>query len=152
MKLTPHRHRTQRTSVITAGGVLLLALLLLLWGCGKKTKEPIYASDPSERIAYLEGLGWQVSSKEIEILHLALPEKLEGRWGDYAAMQEAQGLPFSQYAGQTVHRYTYAVTNYPGRQDDVQINLYLADDTVIGGDLMVLGEGGFHADLTFPQT
>ncbi len=139
-------------SAFATGGALLLTLLFLLWGCGKKTDAPIHGADTAARMAYLESLGWQVSPQEVETLHLKLPEKLEGTWGDYAALQDAQGLPFSQFAGQTVQRCTYAVTNYPGRPEDVQINLYLADGAIIGGDLIALGEGGFRADLTFPKS
>ncbi len=146
------KQRKHLLGAITAGVVLLSTLLLLLWGCGKKPEAPINGADVSARISYLEGLGWQVAPQEIESLHLKLPEKLEGSWSDYAALQDAQGLPFSQFAGQTVQRYTYTVTNYPQRPEDVQINLYLADDAIIGGDLVALGEGGFRADLVFPET
>ncbi len=145
------KRRKRLLATISTGGALLLVLLLLLWGCGKKADAPIPGADTTARVAYLESLGWQVLPQEVETLHLTLPEKLEGTWSDYAALQDAQGLPFSQFAGQTVHRYTYAVTNYPERTEDVQINLYLANDAIIGGDLIVLGEDGFRADLTFPK-
>lgn len=146
------KQRKHLFAAIIAGGILLTALLLLLWGCGKKTEAPIHGADSSARVTYLQSLGWQVSPQEVETLHLKLPEKLEGSWGDYAALQDAQGLPFSQFAGRTVQRYTYAVTNYPQRAEDVQINLYLADGQIIGGDLIALGENGFRADLSFPKT
>lgn len=146
------KRRKRLLAAIIAVAILLLSMLLLLWGCGKKAGAPINGADAAARVAYLEGLGWQVLSQEVETLHLKLPEKLEGSWSDYAALQEAQGLPFSQFAGKTVERYTYTVTNYPGRAEDVQINLYLSDGAIIGGDLIALGEGGFRADLTFPKS
>ena len=54
------------------------------------------------------------------------------------------------YDGQTVTRCTYTVTNYPGRTGDVQVNLYLCGDVIVGGDIMALGENGFQASLLYP--
>ena len=40
--------------------------------------------------------------------------------------------------------------NYPGRTGDVQVNLYLCGDVIVGGDIMALGENGFQASLLYP--
>ena len=56
----------------------------------------------------------------------------------------------ADYDGQTVTRCTYTVTNYPGRTGDVQVNLYLCGDVIVGGDIMALGENGFQASLLYP--
>ena len=69
---------------------------------------------------------------------------------DYLALQQEAGLPLADYDGQTVTRCTYTVTNYPGRTGDVQVNLYLCGDVIIGGDIMALGENGFQASLLYP--
>ena len=102
-------------------------------------------------MAYLEGLGWQVEPQPIETLDLQLPEKLEGEWDAYAKLQKGQGLPFSEFAGQAVKRYTYTVTNYPEIPQGVQANLYLWGDQIIGGDVIFTGQGGFQTDLAFPK-
>ncbi len=64
--------------------------------------------------AYLEKLGWEVAPDPIETLQLRLPEDLKASCADYVALQKAQGLPFADYGGQTVCRYTFRLTNYPG--------------------------------------
>ena len=69
---------------------------------------------------------------------------------DYLALQQEAGLPLADYDGQTVTRCTYTVTNYPGRTGDVQVNLYLCGDVIVGGDIMALGENGFQASLLYP--
>ena len=102
-------------------------------------------------MAYLEALGWQVEPQPIETLDLQLPEKLEGEWDAYAKLQKGQGLPFSEFAGQAVKRYTYTVTNYPEIPQGVQANLYLWGDQIIGGDVIFTGQGGFKTDLAFPK-
>ena len=47
-------------------------------------------------------------------------------------------------------RYTYTVTNYPEIPQGVQANLYLCGDTLIGGDVVATGKGGFQHGLTYP--
>ena len=50
-------------------------------------------------VSYLEKLGWQVEPEPVETLHLRLPEDLSS-FGDYAALQRSQALPFADYCGQ----------------------------------------------------
>lgn len=132
---------------------LVIGSALLLAGCfgGNKETEVITAATNEERVAYLEALGWQVEPQPIETLDLQLPEKLEGEWDAYAKLQKGQGLPFSEFAGQAVKRYTYTVTNYPEIPQGVQANLYLWGDQIIGGDVIFTGQGGFQTDLAFPK-
>ena len=99
---------------------------------------------------YLQQLGWQVEPDPIETLDLQLPQSLGDTWGDYAAMQAEQGFPFTDFAGQPIRRYTFRITNYPGMDGGVQANLYLCGDTLIGGDVVATGKGGFQHGLTYP--
>ena len=147
-----HITRRQMALMSLALG-LVIGSALLLAGCfgGDKEAEVITAATNEERVAYLEGLGWQVEPQPIETLDLQLPEKLEGEWDAYAKLQKGQGLPFSEFAGQAVKRYTYTVTNYPEIPQGVQANLYLWGDQIIGGDVIFTGQGGFQTDLAFPK-
>lgn len=147
-------HITRRRMALMSLALgLVIGSALLLAGCfdGDKETEVITAATNEERVAYLEALGWQVEPQPIETLDLQLPEKLEGEWDAYAKLQKGQGLPFSQFAGQAVKRYTYTVTNYPDIPQGVQTNLYLWGDQIIGGDVIFTGQGGFQTDLAFPK-
>ena len=147
-----HITRRRMALMSLALGVVIGSALLLA-GCfgGDKETEVITAATNEERVAYLEALGWQVEPQPIETLDLQLPEKLEGEWDAYAKLQKGQGLPFSEFAGQAVKRYTYTVTNYPEIPQGVQANLYLWGDQIIGGDVIFTGQGGFQTDLAFPK-
>ena len=148
-------HITRRRMALMSLALgLVIGSALLLAGCfgGDKETEVITAATNEERVAYLEALGWQVEPQPIETLDLQLPEKLEGEWDAYAKLQKGQGLPFSEFAGQAVKRYTYTVTNYPEIPQGVQANLYLWGDQIIGGDVIFTGQGGFQTDLKFPST
>lgn len=147
-------HITRRRMALMSLALgLVIGSALLLAGCfgGDKETEVITAATNEERVAYLEALGWQVEPQPIETLDLQLLEKLEGEWDAYAKLQKGQGLPFSEFAGQAVKRYTYTVTNYPEIPQGVQANLYLWGDQIIGGDVIFTGQGGFQTDLAFPK-
>ena len=146
-------HFKRRSAILTLAGVILAAVLaLVLAGCfGGKEDEAVTLADDAARVAYLEELGWQTASQPLETLDLQLPEDLEEKWADYTALQKQQGFPFADYGGQPVRRYTYAVGNYPGVPEGVQANLYLCGDTLIGGDIIATGKGGFQQELAYPK-
>ena len=147
-------HFKRRSLLLTLGGVLLAsAVALTLAGCfGGREAEAVTLGDDAARVAYLEGQGWQTAAQPLETLDLTLPEHLETTWADYTALQAQQGFPFADYGGQSVRRYTYAVGNYPGVPQGVQANLYLCGDTLIGGDIIATGKGGFQRELAYPKT
>ena len=143
--------RRRQLAMAAAGGLAALALLLIVPGCqrGGET-EPVKAADNAARVAYLEGLGWQVTPEPLETLSLLLPEDLSGHT-EYTALQKDLGLPFDQCGGKTVTRYTYTVLNYPDIPQGVQANLFVCGDQVIAGDITSLGQDGFRRSLQFPE-
>ena len=147
-----HFHLRKR---LLAAGVAVLALLIVLVctlpGCRREDSAPINAATEELRLAYLESLGWAVAPNLVETLDLRLPERLEDEWKDYAQLQTDQNLPFAAFAGQSVRRYTYNVTNYPGIETGVQANLFVCGDQLIGGDILSLAENGFQTGLAYPQ-
>ena len=150
-------HLSRRRIFLSAAALaLVVCLSVVLVGCFKKAPNEafsgIFAATDAERISYLNSLGWEVESSPIETLDLKLPEDLLTSWADYVALQDAQSLPFGTCAGQTVQRYTYRITNYPEIANGVQVNLYLHNDEIIGGDIIATGKKGFQAGLTFPAS
>ena len=135
----------RRMALLSLALGMVIGSALLLAGCfgGEKKTEIITAATPEERVAYLEGLGWQVEPQPIETL--------ENEWADYAKLQKGQNLPFAEFTGQSVKRYTYTIANYPDIPQGVQANLYLWGDQIIGGDIIATGQGGFQSDLAFPK-
>ena len=129
---------------------VVAAAAVVLAGCFADKEETITLVDTTAMVEYLQELGWQVESDPIETLDLQLPQQLTESWGDYAAMQDEQGFPFTDYAGQPIRRYTFRVTNYPGVESGVQANLYLCEDVLIGGDIVATGKGGFQHGLAYP--
>lgn len=150
------KHAKRKILALTAAAVaVVVCVVFLLPGCldkGAVPSEPINAPTTAQQVAYLEQLGWQVSDEPLETLELQLPDDLKADYADYCKLQEEQGMPFSEFAGQTVKRCTYTVMNYPNIARGVQANLYLCGDQIIGGDIIATGENGFQSGLAFPAS
>lgn len=134
-------------------GFFLTGLILLTGACQRGEEEtlPPAGETNEERLAYLEGLGWEVDPEPVETLHLQLPEEFQDTEYDaYNALQLSQGFDLRQCVGMSVVRYTYRVNNYPERSDPVQLNLYCCEGHIVAGDVMALGENGFQTTLLFP--
>ena len=102
-----------------------------------------------DRLAYLSGLGWQVSPQPMATEELLIPEEFADSYQDYLKLQADQGFDLTQYRGKRVKRYTYQLTNYPAQAEPVQISLLIYRDKVIGGQIQS-SSGSFLHGLVMP--
>ena len=102
-----------------------------------------------DRLAYLNGLGWQVSPQPIATEELLIPGEFDNSYQDYLQLQAGQGFDLTQYKGKRVKRYTYQLTNYPAQAEPVQIALLIYKGKVIGGQIQS-SSGSFLHGLTLP--
>lgn len=128
----------------------VLGVLLLTSGSPEEPAEAAQVLTNENRVEYLRSWGWEVTAEPLETLQFLLPEKLQEPYASYAELQDSQGFDFAACRGKQVARYTYAVTNYPGR-DDVQVNLYVCEGYPAGGDIFCAGADGFQATLVYPE-
>ena len=141
-----------------AKAILLLIVLalaaavvfLLLGGRGAEAEPAVSLTTNEDRVAYLQSLGWTVEAEPVETLQFLLPEELEEPYLTYNELQKEQGFDLSACCGKQVSRYTYTVTNYPGRSEGVQANLYVCEEAPVAGDIPCAGADGFQETLTFP--
>lgn len=135
-------------------GAVMAALIFLMGrapeGGGEAPLPQLTGNE--ERVAYLESLGWSVETEPIETLQFLLPAALEEPYLSYNALQTSQGFDLSACCGKQVSRFTYAVTNYPGRPQGVQANLYICEDLPVAGDIFCTGPDGFQDTLIFPAS
>lgn len=131
---------------------LAAAVVFLLAGDGSEETTPAVSLATNEdRVAYLQSLGWTVEPEPVETLQFLLPEELEDPYLAYNELQKEQGFDLAACCGKQVSRYTYTVTNYPGRAEGVQANLYVCEEAPVAGDILCAGADGFQETLTFPQ-
>lgn len=103
-----------------------------------------------DRISFLQSYGWEVSPEPLFTEELLLPDQLDESYTDYLSLQHSQGFALEDYAGKRLKRYTYAVTNYPSGQTDVQANLLIYRNTVVGGEILSPSLDGFVHALEMP--
>ena len=143
--------RKAALAVIAAGVLLAAVICLVSWLRGAPAGDLPQVADNPQRIAYLQSLGWEVESEPVETLQFLLPDPLEEPYLTYNELQKEQGFDLAACAGKQVARYTYTVTNYPGRPDGVQLNLYVCEDLPVAGDVCCPGADGFQKTLEFPE-
>lgn len=145
--------RKKAALAVIAMGAVMAALIILL-GRMPAEKEPVLPqlANNSQRVAYLQALGWEVETEPLETLQFLLPDTLSDPYLSYNELQKSQGFDLSSCCGKQVARFTYAVTNYPGRPEGVQLNLYVCEETPVAGDIFCAGANGFQKTLVYPET
>ena len=140
--------RKKAIAAVILMGVVMAALIILVGRAPEEPETPLpKLTTNEERVAYLQSLGWEVEAEPIETLQFLLPAKLDEPYLSYNELQFSQGFDLERCCGKQVARYTYAVTNYPGRPEGVQANLYLCEETPAAGDICSSGANGFQLPL-----
>ena len=136
---------------LTAIAALLLSLILLL---GEKDTAQTAAPAPSAndgRVKFLQDFGWQVTPSPAESGRVRIPEQSGEAFDRYNTLQKGQGYDLSKYAGKTVMRYVYRVTNYPGATEPVYATLLVYKNQVIGGDVTDTSAKGHIRGFQMPE-
>lgn len=143
--------RKKAVLAVIAMGAVMAALIILMGRMPAEEESALpQLTDNSQRVAYLQSLGWEVEPEPLETLQFLLPDVLAEPYLTYNELQKAQGFDLSACCGKQVSRYTYAVTNYPGRTTGVQANLYICEDLLVAGDILCPGAQGFQETLIQP--
>ncbi len=101
----------------------------------------------SERIAFLEGLGWETSGEAINCREVTIPEEWNEVYVKYNDLQLEQGFDLSKYKGRPAVIYSYSILNYDGKPQNIVANLVICGDKLIGGDVSCTELGGFMQGL-----
>lgn len=151
MKIWNLRITKKRLAGAAVAAVLAVCGLLILPGQDSDCeKEPVLLESNADRLEYLAQWGWEVEEEPVETLQFLLEKPLQEPYLSYNVLQRSQGFDLEEYAGKPVSRYTYAVTNYPGGREGVQVNLYLCEGLPVAGDVFCSGADGFRNPLAYP--
>ena len=130
--------KLDRNKVLIALGavaIAILAIILLFGGGSEPTATTANLSSNDARVEYLKSLGWEVHAAPAESGQVRIPTDSSEVYDRYNDLQKAQGFDLTRYAGKTVSRYVYKVTNYPNATEPVYATLLVYKDEVIGGDV-----------------
>ena len=134
-----------------AGLVLLLTLLLGGGGDAASTGAQSVATNDG-RVQFLKDFGWDVAASPVESGQVRIPEAASEVFDRYNTLQKSQGYDLNKYAGKTVMRYVYKISNYPGATDPVYATLLVYKDQVIGGDITDTSAKGVVRGFKMPDT
>lgn len=143
--------RKKAALIVIALGLAVAALILFLGRRPAEESAPPQLLTNEDRVSYLQSMGWEISPEPVETLQFLLPDHLAEPYLSYNELQNAQGFDLSPCCGKQLSRYTYTVTNYPGRPEGVQLNLYLCEDRPVAGDIFCAGADGFQETLVYPE-
>ena len=101
------------------------------------------AESRKERVAFLEGFGWQVDAGSECENKVTLPMEFDRVFAGYNEIQRAQGMDLAPYKGKEVMSYTYTVTNYEGYSGKVLATVLVYQNVIIGGDICSEATDGF---------
>ncbi len=137
--------------VIAAVLVLVVGLILLL---RKPQDSPTAVTDYGSndaRVAFLRSFGWEVTTSPTESGQVKIPEKPSEVFQRYNSLQKSQGYDLSAFAGKTVMRYVYKITNYPGATEPVYATVLIYKNQVIGGDVTDTAKDGVVQGFKMPK-
>ncbi|MCI8442308.1 MAG: DUF4830 domain-containing protein [Provencibacterium sp.] len=142
---------------IAAGLIGLLAIIAVGIGIGRPYRREVAvnlsgdgavtknytAQTAGQRLEFISQFGWEVEEEPVEIEEVLIPAEFDAVYESYNTLQRAQGLDLTRYRGKMVKRFTYQVLNYPDSGDEVRLNLLVAENKVIGGDVCSMALDGF---------
>ena len=129
---------------------LLIAFVTLL---SKNDADPTAVttmSDNSNRVAFLQEQGWQVTTSPKEASQVRIPEEQTPVYARYNELQKSQGYDLSRFAGKAAKRYVYHITNHPNGENYFATVL-IHKNEIIGGDVTGTGSGGIMHGFQKPN-
>ena len=139
--------------IVAGAAVLILAAIFLLGGAdGDTAPAPtaFQAGSNDGRVQFLKDLGWDVNTSPTESGQVKIPAGSSEVFDRYNLLQKSQGYDLSAYAGKTVMRYVYQISNYPGASAPVYATVLVHNDRIIGGDITDTAPGGRIHSLKMP--
>ena len=126
----------RKIAIILLAAVVLIGGIIMLFSGGESTPTgSVAVSDNDARVAFLKSFGWDVVNSPVESSQVRIPETSGDVFKRYNELQKSQGYDLSAYAGKTVMRYVYKVSNYPGATEPVYATVLVYKDQIIGGDV-----------------
>ena len=151
MVMTAKVNLKKITILLGALALVVIALAVAFGGRSEPTSaKPV--SDNEARVQFLKSFGWDAAATPVESGRVKIPAERSEVFDRYAQLQKSQGYNLGPYAGKTVMRYVYQITNYPNATDPVYATLLVHKNQIIGGDVTNTGPDGRVQGFTRPDT
>ena len=103
----------------------------------------VQAGENEQRIEFLQQFGWEVEQEPVSIEEIVIPQQFNQVYERYNELQKTQGMDLTKYAGKTVKKVVYQITNYQRQDTIVHATLLIYHNKVIGGDISSAQLDGF---------
>lgn len=137
--------------ILGAIAALIVACILIFGGNSEDQPTVTNVADNDSRVAFLHSFGWQVNTSPVSSGQVKIPDTQSAVYQRYNELQKSQGYDLSKYAGQTVMRYVYKITNYPGATEPVYATVLVFQGQIIGGDVTNTAAKGVVQTFKFPE-
>lgn len=138
--------------IVIAAIIAILALLLIPGKKAETTAAQVTdkAETNEQRVEFLRSLGWEVNEAPVETQEVMIPAEENEVYNRYNELQRSQGYDLNDYAGKSVKRYVYEITNYPDAAGSYRATLLVHKGHIIGGDVASTEAGGVMHSLQQP--
>ena len=140
----------KKIALLLGAVALVIIALMTLSGGRAQTTGAAAVTDNDARVKFLESFGWEAAASPVESSRVKIPAEQSEVFDRYAQLQKSQGFDLAPYAGKTVMRYVYQISNYPGATEPVYATLLVHKNQVIGGDITNTGPDGKIHGFTMP--
>lgn len=153
--------KLSKRKILLIAAVLIAAVVVLslcLGGSRDTPSEPDAAQAAADvstnegRIAFLQSFGWEISPEPVQTQEVRVPAEENEVFRRYNELQRSQGYDLTQYAGKTLRRYVYTISNYPGGDGAYYATLLVYKNDVAGGDVSSAAQNGVMHALAMPST
>ena len=150
MVMTAKVNLKKITILLGALALVVIGLALAFGGRSEPTSaKPV--SDNEARVQFLKSFGWEVAATPVESGRVKIPAEQSEVFDRYAQLQKSQGYDLAPYAGKTVMRYVYQITNYPNATEPVYATLLVHKNQIIGGDVTNTSPDGRVQGFAIPN-
>ncbi len=143
--MKPYFTFTKKALVAILSGLILL--VLLIGSFASVNQLPQNARTNAQRIAFIQGLGYEPLEECIERKTITIPESFSSVYEQYNLIQKQAGFDLSEYKGVKAEIYVYKVQTPKGREGETVANLIVYNNRIIGGDISSRELDGFMLAL-----
>ena len=132
----------KKITILLGALALVVIALALAFGARSEPTSARPVTDNEARVQFLKSFGWEVAATPVESGRVKIPAERSEVFDRYAQLQKSQGYDLAPYAGKTVMRYVYQITNYPDATEPVYATILVHKNQIIGGDITNTGPEG----------
>ncbi len=141
-------------------GVLLVSALVIFLPIADVAGDPTLSENPaisgdsirydgiqdySDMSEFLRQFGWETEERPEFDKTVTIPKNFSGSFAEYNKLQLSQGCDLQDFAGKSVQKVVFALTNYKGSREKVLATLFIYRGRVVGGDISSADPNGFVA-------